>query len=344
MGIKEEFFNFKIGELKKGDRNLISDVEGVKVGHFTIHDGDIHTGVTAVLPHYGNIFKEKVMASSYVINGFGKSVGLIQVEELGNIETPIILTNTLSVGTALSGVVKYMLMKNDDIGIKTGTINSVVCECNDGYLNDIRGMHITEDHVFLAIEDAKEDFEEGAVGAGAGMTCFGFKGGIGSASRIIELDDKTYTIGAIVLSNFGSQNDFRLNGTKIIKDMISPVKEDKGSIIIIIATDIPLSERQLKRVCKRASVGLSRLGSFLGNGSGDIVIAFSSKNKINHYGERDILNINILNENKMDILFRAAAEVTEESVLSSMIHSESITGRCDHKIKSLKDFLLKKSS
>ncbi len=326
--------DFKFGNLKKGERDLITDVKGVKVGHFTIDDGDIHTGVTAILPHEGNIFKEKVVASSYVINGFGKSVGLIQVEELGTIETPIILTNTLSVGTALSGLTKYMLLNNEDIGKTTGTVNSIVCECNDGYLNDIRAMSVKEEHVFYAIENAKEDFDEGNVGAGCGMSCFGHKGGIGSSSRVIQLDNKMYTIGSIVLSNFGAYGDLILNGKKFCENNLDK-ETDKGSIIIILATDIPLNERQLKRICRRAQVGLSRCGSYLGNGSGDIVIGFSTSNKISHYEERDIVNMKILNENKIDLIFRAVADITEESVISSMIHAKTLQGRDGHVRKSL---------
>lgn len=189
MGINFDS-DINLGRIKKGQKNLITDVPGVKVGHVTLNHGEIKTGVTAILPHGGNMFKEKVMASSSVINGFGKSLGLVQIDELGTIETPIIMTNTLSVGTAATGLVKYMLEQNDDIGKTTGTVNSVVVECNDGFLNDIRGLHVKEDHVFEAIENAKEDFEEGSVGAGTGMSCFQLKGGIGSSSRVVELDGK----------------------------------------------------------------------------------------------------------------------------------------------------------
>ena len=340
MGIPKNLFDFKIGTLESGKKNLISDVKGVKVGHFTLDDGSIHTGVTAILPHTGNIFREKVVAASYVINGFGKSVGLIQVDELGTIETPIIFTNTLSVGTALSGLIKYMLKENEDIGIRAGTVNTIVCECNDGYLNDIRCMNVKEEHVKIAIENAKNDFEEGAFGAGTGMSCFGLKGGIGSASRIVKLDNREYILGGIVLSNFGLKQDFILNGKKFFTmEEEKHILLEKGSIIIVLATDIPLNERQLKRISKRASIGLSRTGSFLGNGSGDIVISFTTSNKINHYEERDILNMNILNENKMDLVFRAAAEVTEEAVISSLVHSKTMIGRDGNVRKSLMEFI-----
>lgn len=337
MGIPKDLFDFKIGTLEPGKKNLITDIKGVKVGNFTLSDGNIHTGVTAIIPHEGNIFKEKPLAASYVINGFGKSVGLVQVDELGTIETPIILTNTFGVGTALNGLTRYMLRENKDIGLSTSTVNSIVCECNDGYLNDIRGMHIEEEHVLEAIENAAYDFEEGSVGAGAGMSCFGLKGGIGSASRTVNLDGAEYALGAIVLSNFGEKKNFILNGKRIFEE--EEEIGDKGSIIIVLATDIPLNERQLKRMSKRASVGLSRTGSYLGNGSGDIVISFTTANKVKHYEEKDIVRINILNENKIDLIFRAVVEVTEEAVISSLVHSKTTIGRDGNIRKSLMEHM-----
>ena len=245
-----------------GKRNLITDIPGVKVGHATLKSGEIHTGVTAVLPHGGNLFQEKDMAGSAVINGFGKSLGLVQIQELGTIETPILMTNTLSVGTAAEALVKYMLKDNPDIGISTGTVNCVVTECNDGNLNDIRGLHVKEAHVLEAIENASEDFEEGAVGGGTGMVCLGLKGGIGSASRIIQADGKDYTVGAIVMSNFGSPGNLVIGGDHIgarIKEKLDQTeKKDKGSIIMIIGTDAPLTERQLNRLSRRSALALGR--------------------------------------------------------------------------------------
>ena len=190
MGIPEGSLELH-SKWKHGPRNLITDVPGVKVGQVTLRQGEINTGVTAILPHERNLFQEKVMAGAAVINGFGKSAGLVQVEELGTIESPIILTNTLSVGTALTAMVKYMMAQNPDIGVETGTVNCLVTECNDGRLNDIRGLHVTEEHVLQAVKSAAEDFEEGAVGGGTGMVCLGLKGGIGSSSRQFEADGKT---------------------------------------------------------------------------------------------------------------------------------------------------------
>lgn len=335
-------YGIKIGRMPTGRKNSITDVEGVLVGHVTLKEGNVNTGVTAVLPHPGNIFREKVVASCHVINGFGKTVGTIQVEELGTIETPIILTNTLSVGTACDALVEYMLEQNEDIGISTGTVNPVVCECNDGYLNDIRGRHVKKEHVLQSIKNAGDDFEEGAVGAGTGMSCYGLKGGIGSASRIVSLDGKEYVLGVMVLSNFGVKEDLTIDGIKagdVVWKSISEKETEKGSIIVILATDIPLSERQLNRISKRAGVGLIRTGSFIGNGSGDIVISFSTANRIKHYEEMDTIEIRIINENKIDMVFRAAAEATEEAVLNSMICAEETAGRDGHVRHALKDYI-----
>lgn len=340
MGLNKDC-NINIGSIKKGKRNLITDVEGVKVGHVTLNDGKIKTGVTAILPHEGNLFKEKVMASCCVINGFGKSAGLIQVEELGSIETPIIMTNTLSVGTATQGLIRYMLSQNEDIGTTTGTVNCVVTECNDGRLNDIRGLHVKEEHVLEAINNAQVDFEEGAVGSGTGMVCFGLKGGIGSSSRIVELDSKEYTVGALVMSNFGSKRYLTINGDKIGERIAEKDKaeRDQGSIIIIVATDIPLNERQLKRVSKRATVALARIGSYLGNGSGDICISFTTANKIKHYSDTKIINMKMIDENAMEEIFKAVAETVEESIISSMYHAKTTTGMNNTTIKSLREYL-----
>lgn len=339
MGI--ENIKLKIGKLPKGKNNLITDVNGVKVGHKTLDNGNIKTGVTAIIPHSDNIFREKLICSSYVINGFGKSIGLVQIDELGTLETPIILTNTLSVGTCSTALVKYMLKENEDIGVTTGTVNPVVCECNDGYLNDIRGLHVKEEDVFEAIENAEINFREGNIGAGTGMSCYQLKGGIGSASRVLKLDDKEYTIGSLVLSNFGLKEDLLVDGIKVGEKILEKESEEleKGSIIIILATDIPMNERQLKRIAKRVPIGLARTGSHIGNGSGDIVIAFSTANRIKHYEDRDIVSIKIINENIIDKVFREVIECVEEAVISSLLHSEKTIGTYEHKRESLKKYI-----
>ena len=341
MGLNKES-GIKIGRGTPGQRNLITDVPGVKVGHVTIRDGaDVNTGVTAILPPEGNMFQEKVMASSCVINGFGKTMGLVQVEELGTIETPIIMTNTLSIGTAANALIKYMLQQNEDIGVKTGTVNPLVCECNDGVLNDIRGLHVKEEHVFEALANCSEEFEEGVVGSGTGMCCLGLKGGIGSASRIVKLDDKEYTVGALVMSNFGGAGRLLIEGRHMgqeIKDKLE-AQQDKGSIIMLIATDIPLTERQLKRVARRAGVGLARTGSYYGNGSGDIAIAFTTANRVPHYSKTAVMDIKMISDNKIDPVFDMAAEAVEEAIISSLYHAETTTGRAGKVKYGLRDFL-----
>ena len=334
--------DINIGSIKKGNRNLITDVEGVKVGHVTLSDGEIKTGVTAILPHGGNLFKEKVMASASVINGFGKSIGLLQVEEIGSIETPIMMTNTLSVGTVAEGLIKYMLNENEDICATTGSVNCIVTECNDSKLNDIRGLHVKEEHVTMAISNAEKEFEEGGVGAGTGMVCFGLKGGIGSSSRIVELDKKEYTVGTLVLANFGSKKYLTINGDKIgerIANQSDNESREQGSIIIIIATDIPLSERQLRRIANRSVLGLARTGSFLGNSSGDICISFTTANKLKHYSNTNIIDLKMIEENSIEEIFKAVGESVEESIVSALYHAETTTGVNGKTVKCLKEYL-----
>lgn len=327
MGLpKEVNYNRKY---KTGKQNLMTDVPGITVGHKTLVDKEryIYTGVTAILPHEGNLFRDKVMAASYVINGFGKSVGLIQIEELGTIETPILMTNTFSVPTASNALIRYMLQQNEEIGATTGTVNCLVTECNDGSLNDIRGFHVTEEDVLYALEHGKKDFEEGAVGAGTGMVCMGLKGGIGSASREISVDEKTYHLGAMVLSNFGVAGNLRFNGRRIVMPEVPENPREQGSCIILIATDLPFHERQLKRIAKRATVGLSRVGSFLGNGSGDISIAFTTANRVPHKSAKKILSMQMFHDDAMDEIFEITAETVEESVLSSLYHAVPVKGK-----------------
>ena len=323
----------------RGERDLITDVPGVKVGHVTLKEGDVHTGVTAVLPHGGNCFQDKVMAGVSVINGFGKSVGLIQIQELGTIETPILLTNTLSVGTACEELTRYMLEGNPDIGVTTGTVNCVVTECNDGRLNDIRGLHVRPEHVRQALESAGEDFEEGAVGGGTGMVCLGLKGGIGSASRRVEADGRTYTVGALVMSNFGAPGNLIIGGKHYDTNLGREERKDEGSIIMLLATDIPLNERQLKRLAKRSMVALGRVGSYCGNGSGDIAIAFTTANRLPHYSEKNILETKMFYDENIDRVFVAGVEAVEEAIISSLYHAETTTGVRGNCYLGLRDFV-----
>ena len=323
----------------RGERDLITDVPGVKVGHVTLKEGDVHTGVTAVLPHGGNCFQDKVMAGVSVINGFGKSVGLIQIQELGTIETPILLTNTLSVGTACEELTRYMLEGNPDIGVTTGTVNCVVTECNDGRLNDIRGLHVRPEHVREALANAREDFEEGDVGGGTGMVCLGLKGGIGSASRRVEVDGQTYTVGALVMSNFGAPGNLIIGGKHYDTNLGRDERKDEGSIIMLLATDIPLNERQLSRLAKRSMVALGRVGSYCGNGSGDIAIAFTTANRLPHYSEKNILETRMFYDENIDRVFVAGVEAVEEAIISSLYHAETTTGIRGNCYLGLRDFV-----
>ena len=327
--------------LPSGPRNLITDVAGVRVGHATVQQGEVNTGVTAVLPHPGNLFLDKVMASAAVINGFGKSAGILQVQELGTIETPILLTNTLSVGTAFTGLCRYVLEQNAGAGVYTGSVNCLVTECNDGRLNDIQGLHVREEHVLQAISSAGETFEEGAVGGGTGMCCLGLKGGIGSASRVVELDGTACTVGALVMANFGRAGDLMIGGrhidTRSAGDRLA-VKDD-GSIIMLLATDVPLSERQLGRVARRTAVALGRTGSYCGNGSGDIAIAFTTANRVPHRGGAAVEAYRMVRDDRIDPVFLAAVEAVEEAIISALYHARTLTGFQGRTSVGLRDFL-----
>lgn len=344
MGLPQDCYINLPSKFKKGKRNLITDVKGVRVGQVTLEDSSktINTGVTAIIPNEGNLFKNKIVGATSVINGFGKSVGLVQIDELGTIESPIIMTNTFSVGTALNATIKYMLKDNEDIGIDTGTINCVVTECNDGRINNIREMAVTEDDVLEALNTSTDEFDEGDVGSGTGMVCMEMKGGIGSASRIVTCDGNDYTIGAIVMTNFGMAGNLRINGKKV-EDVREDIKQEKeqGSCILIIGTDLPMSSRQLRRVAKRATVSLSRTGSFLGNGSGDIAVAFSNGNTIPHYSDKQLFDVTIFNDDKIDDIFEATAEVVEESIISSLYHAKTRKGLNDKVFESLNDIIAK---
>ena len=338
-----EDYGIKIGELPKGKLNKITDVKGIKVGHCTIDTEESKTGVTVILPTEGNIFTSKLIAASYVLNGFGKTLGLVQIDELGSLESIIALTNTLNVGLVHDAVVDYMIKECKKEDVEVESINPVVCECNDSYSNNIQLRAVKKEHVYKAIEEAAADFAEGDVGAGKGMSCHQLKGGIGSASRIIKLEGQDYTVGVLVLSNHGLLKDLCINGVHIderaSKEKNVETQEDKGSIISIIATDIPLSSRQLRRVCKRAGVGLARLGSFMGHGSGEIMIAFSTGNVLKSQLDDEIADIKILKEDKLNAVFRAVAECEEEAVLNSMITSGKVTGVKGRTREPLRDFI-----
>jgi D-aminopeptidase len=305
-------------------------VPGVTVGHVTLADGAVQTGVTAIRPHGGNIYRDKPVAAAHVLNGFGKSIGLVQVAELGCLETPILLTNTLSVSACAEALVRDAVGLNPDIGRETATVNPLVAECNDGFLNDIQALSITPAHAAAALAATGQDFAVGAVGAGRGMSCFGFKGGIGTASRRLKLDGTDFHLGLLALCNFGRAGDLRLpdgrRPSPPAQDETAPAPE-KGSVILIMATDIPLDTLQLQRVIRRGGVGLARLGAFWGHGSGDIMLGFTTANRFNHDESRAITPMQRLNDSKIDRLFEAMADVSEEAVLDALIAADAVTGR-----------------
>ena len=314
-----------VGILPTGQHNAITDVTGVKVGHVTLIEGeDIRTGATAILPHGGNIFQEKVPAAIYLGNAFGKLIGYTQVKELGNIETPILLTNTLNVGLVADGVVDYMINLPGNQTVRS--INPVVGETNDGGLNDIRGRHVKQEHVKKAIESATGGpVTEGVVGAGTGTSCYGYKGGIGTSSRKVS----DYTVGVLVQTNFGGT--LIINGAPIYKELREQEIEgdhDQGSCMIVIATDAPVLSRNLERLAKRAMLGLARTGSYSGNGSGDYIIAFSTAEDLRiGGGSSDTTSARELDNGRMSNLFRAVVEATEEAVYNSMFKATTVTGR-----------------
>ncbi len=339
-----EDYGVLIGRLPKGVRNKITDVPGVKVGHCTLDDGDIKTGITAIMPTPQNIFTHKCIAAAHVINGYGKTIGLVQVEELGLLESPILLTNTLCASRVADALISYTLDRCEKEAVPCLSFNPVVGECNDSYLNAINKRMISHEHVFQAIECADSDFMEGDIGAGKGMSCHNLKGGIGSASRLLQLSEGTYTLGALVLANYGALADLTIDGEKVgqtIKEEIANRTEvDKGSIIIVLATDLPLSDRQLKRVCKRAVVGMARVGSYIGHGSGDIVIGFTTHpmSEPDKVEGGSIRYVSQLEEDLLETVFRAAAESTEEAILNALITANETTGVHGHTRYALKDY------
>ena len=266
----------------------------------------------------------------------------MQLDELGVIETPIALTNTLNVGLVHDAMVGYMIDLCDRDGIDLRSVNPVVCECNDASLNDIRRRAVQKEHVMAAIESASEDFAEGAVGAGRGMTCHGLKGGVGSASRLLETDGRTFTLGVLALTNHGRLNDLTIQGSPVGRQIAQKLAEDlpdKGSCIIVMATDLPLSDRQLRRIIRRAGVGLARLGSFIGHGSGEVFLGFTTANRIPHASSKALLDMKQLHEDHIDTVFRAMAEATEEAVLNSMLTAETVISADGVVRRSLSEFL-----
>jgi len=327
-----------------GPQNAITDVDGVLVGHTTLIRGEgrlvpgqgpVRTGVTAVLPHGGNLYQEPVVAAVHVINGFGKAAGLAQLRELGRLETPILICSTLNVGLVQDALTQYMLEKNPEAGISAPTPNPVVAECHDGYLNDARGRHVRRSHVYAAIEGAGNRVEEGCVGAGTGMMAYGYKSGVGTASRRLPERHGGYTLGCLVVPNCGRHGDLIMAGIPIGRLLTSPsgkhsptiTPSQGGSIIVVLATDAPLSSRQLERVARRAVIGIGRTGSVVSHGSGDFVITFSTAHREKRFNRAPIVKREQLQDRRLTPLFAAAVEATEEAILNALCMATTMTGR-----------------
>lgn len=337
----------QVGVLPPGRHNAITDVPGLRVGHATLLRGDsVRTGVTAILPHGGNLFLQKVPAAIYTANGFGKLAGSTQVQELGNIETPIVLTNTLSVPVAMEAVVRYTLRQPGNEGVQS--VNAVVGETNDSYLNDIRGMHVQAEHVWQAIAAATDGpVAEGNVGAGTGTTCFGYKGGIGTASRVVPAAQGGYTVGVLVQSNFGGV--LQVNGQPVGKQSGRYYLSDQlnhnpnGSCMMVVATNAPLDARNLERLAMRAMLGLAKTGGIAANGSGDYVIAISTHSSLrvpNTMPAGGLLPTTVLHNDAVSPLFMAAIEATEEAILNSLTMAADMQGRGGRTMQALPYALL----
>lgn len=351
----------RIGLLDAGPLDAITDVAGVTVGHATLADGPVQTGVTVVNAHAGDPFTDKVPAAVAVINGFGKSVGLVQVEELGVLETPIALTNTFAVGTVATAQIRQCVLNHAGTGRDLPTVNPLVFECNDGFLNDIQGLAVTDAHYRAACDAAGEDVQQGAVGAGRGMSSFQLKGGIGTASRRVSLSGPTrkedgtplpaegtaagdYTVGALVLANFGKLPNLTIDGLRVGPNLamkLAGLEQDpeKGSIIMLLATDAPLDARQLRRLASRAGAGLARTGSVYGHGSGDIALAFSTAYTLPHLPDRPMPTVAMVHETLLDGLFQAAADSVEQAIIHALWSAESVQGRDGHVRPALADLV-----
>ncbi|XXF75053.1 P1 family peptidase [Myxococcaceae bacterium GXIMD 01537] len=331
-----------LGRFKPGKHNAITDVEGVLVGHSTIIKGDgplrpgegpVRTGVTAIMPNNGNIFMERMTGGGFVLNGAGEVSGMTQVMEWGLIETPILLTNTMAVGAVSDGVARYMVERYPGIGDEHDVIIPIVGECDDSYLNDIVGRHVRNEHVLEAINSAKSGpVAEGNVGGGTGMVTCDFKGGIGTASRKLPEALGGYTLGVLVMSNFGKMHNLRVGGLPVGEVLAEKFKhlprrgQTYGSIIAVVATDAPLLSHQINRLCKRVGLGIGRVGSYAAHGSGEIVVGFSTANIIPRRTQKMVYKLKILLDQRLDPLYEAIMEATEEAILNAMCMAEPMTG------------------
>ena len=341
-------FGIVPGVMKTGPKNKITDVPGVLVGHKTVRNGDNKTGVTVIVPGPGNVFERKFIAAGYVHNGFGKTCGLVQVEELGTLETPIALTNTLNVGLAADALVEYTIRQCEEDQVEVTSVSPVVGECNDCRINRIQHRAVSMEDVMEAFSGAGEDFEEGDVGAGTGTVCYGLKGGIGSASRVMRIGGVNYTLGVLVQSNFGATEDLVIDGIRagqrILEEKerrrkMAAAEQDQGSIMTIIATDLPVSDRQLKRIIRRAGVGIARTGAYTGHGSGEVMIGFTTAGRLQGKDSPEIMTSTCIREDLINVAFKAAAEAVHEAILNSMTAAGRTGGLAGEVYYSLSEFL-----
>lgn len=346
--LKPRSYGVRIGTLPPGPRNNLGDVPGVLVGHETlvrgsgklvVGQGPVRTGVTVVLPHGGNLFEETAPGAYWALNGCGGLQGSLQIDEFGAIETPIYLTNTMSMGDVASAAVDWTLEHNPRAGVSRDSVIPIVSECDDSYLSDIRGKHVQRSHVFAALSQATADFAEGSVGAGTGMICHDYKGGIGSASRVVSAADRQFTIGALVLTNQGDARNLVIAGVPVGRSLPEPATaaelRPQGSLVMVLGTDAPLNSRQLQRLCKRSPLGMARTGSYGSNGSGDIAIAFSTGYRVPRYTEAGVVTEPRLRDGSMSPLFEATAEAVEEAIISSLFVAGRMEGRDGHLAEAL---------
>jgi D-aminopeptidase len=347
---------FSVGEYRPGPLNALTDVKGVRVGHSTLIEGSgrrkpgngpVRTGVTCILPN-DDIYNKKLVSGGFILSGAGEIAGFTQVTEWGLIETPIALTNTLSVGRVSDSVIKWMAQKYPEIRDQQEVIIPVVGECDDSFLNDAVGLHIKPQHVFSALDNAKgEQVEEGAVGAGTGMVCCDFKAGIGTSSRIVPIGDTEYTMGALVLSNFGVMEHLRMDGYPIGRVLARNQGDygrrinNYGSIIVVIATDMPLTPGQINRICRRSALGIGRVGSYGAHSSGEIIIGFSTANVLPRKPERPQIDFKMILDVFLDPAYKAVIEATEEAILNSLTMAVDMEGAGGNKVPAINLTLLK---
>jgi D-aminopeptidase len=339
----------RIGLLASGPMDNLCDVAGVSVGHCTLDAGAVQTGVTVIQPHELDPFMHKAPAGVVVLNGFGKSMGLLQVQELGCLESPIALTNTFAVGTVATALTREAIRHQPEIGRSLPTVNPLVFECNDGYLNHAQAFAVEAAHVEQALQSAGREFAQGSVGAGRGMSAFGLKGGIGSASRMTHAGPRHYTVGALVLANFGRPESLILHGKHVGPELLTRLTKrmrahhetgpERGSIIMVLATDAPLDARQLQRLARRAGAGLARTGSDYGHGSGDIALAFSSAYTLPQEASKPMPAVAMVHDSLLDGLFQAAAQATEQAIVKALFAATTVHGRDGHQRWALSEIL-----